>query len=723
MWAPSMTLNVRFGLIRQALGMLLIAVLLIAGLPLGYSHRLLSRDRGAPQAHPATPLLPVSFIPNAGQADPAARFVADRGAYGLAFRADGVDVRFPGSPAAQPDLRLRFLDAQRAPLMEGLDVQPGLINYFRGEDPAAWQAGLPTYAGLAYGNLYPGIDLIYRRAASALKSEFVVAAGADPSRIALRYEGAQRVEVAADGALIIVSAAGGLRETAPLAYQEIDGDRVPVAAAFAVAADGVVRFRLGAYDPAHALVIDPTLVYSTYLGGSDGDPFREYVSDIAVDAAGNMLVTGFTPASDFPTVNPVQTNQPGFDAFVAKISADGQTLLYATYLGGAGQDEGNGIAVDAAGAAYVVGETGSSDFPTLNPFQGDQGGADAWVAKLSPAGQLVYATYLGGLAIDSGHDIAVDGQGHVVVTGMTASTGFPTQNPLMGPQFALNGASSDAFVAKLSSGGQALVFSTYLGGNSDENLDGHGSIAVDTAGNMFVVGTTRSQNFPTVNARQNTFGGGTTDAFVTRINAAGTAMDFSTFLGGSSTEEGHGVALDSQGNAYVAGETGSSNFPTASPLQPAYGGFITDAFVAKFTANGAAVYATFLGGNNSDTANAVAVNSAGEAYVTGCTASNNFPIVSPIKPVGGIIGCAAFVSRVSADGSHLRYSTLLGGGEGHGIVWARGYAYVGGEAGPTFLLERPLKATPTGRGEAFVSQIDDLDYLYLPMLTRNQIIN
>jgi hypothetical protein len=714
-----MTSNARFELIRQALGMLLIALLLIAGLPLGYRHGPLSRDRATQHAQPAAPLLPVSFIPNAGQADPAARFVADRGAYGLAFRSDGVDVHFAGSATAQADLRLRFRDAQLAPLMEGLDVQPGMINYLRGEHPAAWQAGLHTYAALAYRNLYPGIDLIYRREASALKSEFVVAAGADPSRIALRYDGAQRVEVTADGALIVASAAGQLHETAPVAYQEINGRLVPVAAAFAVATDGVVHFRLGAYDPTHGLIIDPTLIYSTYLGGSDGDPFREYVNDIAVDGEGNMLVTGMTPASDFRTVNPIQTNQPGIDAFVAKISADGQTLLYATYLGGTGQDEGNGIAVDPAGAAYVVGETGSSDFPTLNPFQGDQGGNDAWVVKLSPAGQLVYATYLGGLNIDSGHDIAVDGQGRVHVTGMTASTTFPTQNPLMGPQFALNGASSDAFVAKLSSGGQALVFSTYLGGNSNENLDGPGSIAVDAAGNIIVVGTTRSQNFPAVNARQNTFGGGTTDAFITRINAAGSAMDFSTFLGGSSTEEGHGVALDPQGNAYVTGETGSSNFPTANPLQPVYGGFISDAFIAKFTANGAAVYATFLGGNNSDRANAVAVNSAGEAYVTGCTGSSDFPIVSPIEHMNGIIGCAAFVSRISADGSRLRYSTLLGAGEGHGIVWALGYAYVGGEAGPAFLLERPFKAAPTGLGEAFVSQIDDLDYLYLPMLIRD----
>ena len=713
-------LNWLQGPLQPAVWVLTIVALLVAMLPASLTSALRPGIM-APQNLPAAAApLPLSFLRNAGQAGPAVRFLVQAGAYALAFRADGVDVRFAGSPQGEADLRLRFVAAEPAPVVEGLDAGQGVVSYLRGDDPAAWQTGLPTYAGLAYRSLYPGVDLVYRRDGHRLKSEFIVAAGADPGRIALRYEGAQRVEVAADGALVVTAAAGSLREAAPVAYQEIGGRRVPVAAAFVVADDGTARFRLGAYDPAYALVIDPTLVYSTFLGGSDGDPWREYVNDIAVDAAGNMFVTGMTPATDFPTVNPIQTNQPGFDAFVAKISADGQTLLYATYLGGAGADEGYGIAVDANGAAYVVGETASGDFPTLNPFQGDQGVTDAWVAKLSPAGQLVYATYLGGANIDRGDDIAVDAQGRAYVTGVTASTGFPTQNPLMGPQFALNGASSDAFVTVLRADGQALVFSTYLGGGNDEGIDGRGSIAVDSAGNMVVVGATRSQNFPTANAQQSTYGGGTTDAFVARINAAGTALTFATYLGGSAGEEGHAVAVDGQGNVYVTGETGSSDFPTLNPLQPAYGGFISDAFVAKFAANGAAVYATFLGGSNSDRGNGIAVNAAGEAYVTGCTGSGNFPIVNPLQPISGIIGCAAFVSRLSSDGSSLRYSTLLGGGEGFGIAWARGYAYVGGEAGPRFLLERPLKppSAPTGRGEAFVSQIDDLDYVYLPMITR-----
>lgn len=695
--------------------MLVLATVVTAGL----GHRLLVEEV-LPSAAPARlPLLSLRFTPNGGQADPIARFLAQTGSYALAFRPDGVDVRFVGSAQQEANLRLRFVSAQPSPVVEGLDAQPGMVNYLHGNDPADWRIGLPTYASLAYRGLYPGVDLIYHSVGGVLKSEFIVAAGADPDRIALRYQGAQRVEVAADGALVVTSTAGALREAAPVAYQEIDGRRVSVAAAFTVADDGTVRFRLEAYDPTHALVIDPTLVYSTFLGGSDGNPFREYVNDIAVDAAGNMLVTGMTPATDFPTVNSIQTDQSGFDAFVAKISADGQTLLYATYLGGAGSDEGVGIAVDSSGAAYVVGETASADFPTLNPFQGDQGGSDAWVAKLSPNGQLVYATYLGGANIDRGDAIAVDVQGRAYVTGMTASTAFPTQNPLMGPQFALNGASSDAFVTVLSADGQSLVFSTYLGGNNNEGIEGRGGIAIDGAGNMLVVGTTRSQNFPTANARQNTFGGGTTDAFVARINAAGTALDFATYLGGSAGEEGHGVAVDGQGNVYVAGETGSSDFPTLNPLQPAHGGFISDAFVAKFMANGAVLYATYLGGSNSDRANSIAVNAVGEAYVAGCTGSGNFPIINPLQRFPSIIGCAAFVSRLSSDGSTLRYSTLLGGGEGFGIAWSQGSAYVGGEAGPHFLLERPLKATPAGQGEAFVSQIDDLDYSFLPMISHH----
>lgn len=699
--------------------LLVLTLLLAASLPLGQNWTRPADFPARTDSSSGAALLPVRFTPNAGRTDPSVRFLAQAGAYALAFRAGGVDAYFAGSVERAADLRLRFVGAQPAPTIEGLDLQPGVVSHLHGNDPMAWHTGLPTYASLAYRGLYPGIDLVYRSAGRNLKSEFIVAAGADPGRIALRYEGAQRVEVAPDGALSVVAASGELREAAPVASQEIGGRHVSVAAAWVVTTDGRVRFRLGAYDPMHPLVIDPTLVYSTYLGGSDGDPWREYVNDIAVDKDGNMFVTGFTPATDFPTANPVQTDQPGFDAFVAKISADGQTLLYASYLGGAGQDEGNGIAVDANGTAYLVGDTASADFPTLHPYQGDQAGRDAWVAKLSPAGQLIYATYLGAANVDAGHDIAVDDQGHAFVTGVTGSLGFPTQNPLMGPKFAFNGASTDAFVTEFSADGQTLLFSTYLGGTNTENNEGRGGIDVDGDGSILVAGTTRSQNFPVANAYQNAFGGGTTDAFLTRINAAGSALDFSTYLGGSGTEEGRGVAADRQGNVYMAGETGSSDFPTANPLQPDYGGFISDAFVAKFTSNGGVVYATYLGGSNSDAGNAIAVNDAGEAYVTGCASSGDFPIVYPLQPISGIIGCAVFVTRLSSNGATLRYSTLLGGGEGRSVAWSRGYAYVGGEAGPRFLLKRPSKATPQGRGEAFVSQIDDLNYLYLPMLAHH----
>lgn len=233
---------------------------------------------------------------------------------------------------------------------------------------------------------------------------------------------------------------------------------------------------------------------------------------------------------------------------------------------------------------------------------------------------------------------------------------------------------------------------------------------------MLVTGMTPAADFPMVNPIQNNQPG--FDAFVAKISADGQTLLYATYLGGAGSDEGAGIVTDAGGAAYMVGETGSNDFPTVNPLQPAYGGFISDAFVARFTASGAAVYATYLGGANSDRGNAVAANSDGEAYVTGCTASNNFPIVNPLRTFSGIIGCAVFVSRLDNDGAALRYSTLLGGGEDNGIAWARGYAYVGGEAGNALLIERPLKATPMGRGEAFVSQINDRDYIYLPMLSR-----
>jgi hypothetical protein len=315
------------------------------------------------------------------------------------------------------------------------------------------------------------------------------------------------------------------------------------------------------------------LVYSTYLGGSSYD----FGSAIAVDTSGDAYVTGYTYSTDFPTMNPLQPNSGGgtVDAFVTEISAGGSALVYSTYLGGSGEDQGSGITVDSSGNAYVTGNTDSTNFPTMNPLQSANGGdTDAFVAKIKPSGSaLVYSTYLGGRGVDQGSGIAVDSSGDAYITGATASTDFPTMNPFQ-PQ---NANAIDAFVTEINAAGSALVYSTYLGGKRDDL--GY-AIALDNAGNAYVTGLTSSVTFPTVNPLQPANGGGSEDGFVTEINAGGSALIFSTYLGGSGDDVGYGIAVDSSGNTYVTGFTSSTDFPTMNPLQPANGGG-SNAFVTK----------------------------------------------------------------------------------------------------------------------------------------------
>ena len=407
-----------------------------------------------------------------------------------------------------------------------------------------------------------------------------------------------------------------------------------------------------------------TPAYSTYLGGSGDD----WAYAIAVDAAGAAYVAGGTSSSNFPTANAYQASSGGGgDAFVTKLNAYGGagpvTLAYSTYLGGRRDtDEAHAIAVDAAGAAYVVGDTNSTDFPTANPYQASYRGGiwqDAFVTKLNAYGgsglvTLAYSTYLGGYLNDSAVAIAVDATGAAYVAGWTNSTNFPTVNPYQ----ASNGGGiyGDAFVTKLNAyGGSGLVtlaYSTYLGGNGD---DAANAIAVDAAGAAYVAGYTESSNFPTANAYGNA--GGYGDAFVTKLNAYGGAgpvtLAYSTYLGGSDNDEARAIAVDSAGAVYVAGDTHSSNFPTVNPCQAPSGGY--DAFVSKLNAYGGnsqvtLAYSTYLGGSRDDWALAVAVDSAGAAYVAGSADSTNFPTVNAYR-ASSRGSSDAFVAKVGFGGA------------------------------------------------------------------------
>jgi archaellum component FlaF (FlaF/FlaG flagellin family) len=648
--------------------------------------------------------LPLAFEANQGQSDPQVKFLSRGAGYSLFLTSTDAVLTLrqtaeqkadvPGAKAPSPPdkasresksavLRMKLVGSNPKTEVNGQGELPGKSNYFIGNDPKKWHTNVRQFSKLHYENVYPGVDLVYYGRQRELEYDFVLQPGASPQAIRLGIEGAKRLRLVR-GDLVMTSAAGDVHLRSPHIYQEAHGVRRDVRGGYVIKGKGEVGFEVAAYDRRRVLVIDPVLAYSTYLGGSlpNNDNGYSFGYGIAVDGVGNAYVTGETDFTDFPTVNPIQpTNHGGgYDnAFVTKFNSDGTALVYSTYLGGSNANtDCYGIAVDTGGNAYVTGGTSSTDFPIANAIQStNHGGSDAIVTKINAAGNaLVYSTYLGGSADDTGKGIAVDTGGNVYVTGGTSSTDFPIANAIQSK----NHGGSDAFVTKLNAGGIALVYSTYLGGNSDDYGSG---VAVDSTGRAYITGQTSSTNFPTKNAIQPAYGGGEDDAFVTKINAAGTGFVYSTYLGGSGLDAWGpvGIAVDTGGNAYVTGLTESPDFPTANAIQPTLNG-TNDAYVTKINANGSAlVYSTFLGGSSGDNGSAIAVDAAGDAYVTGDTGSSDFPTKNAIQPTrNGDVD--VFVTKFNADGSALVYSTYLGGSygaEGFGVALdAAGSAYLTG---------------------------------------------
>jgi hypothetical protein len=563
-------------------------------------------------------------------------------------------------------VQMSFIDADPSVTIREGETAQGKVSYFLGNDPAQWRTDLPTYTGITYESLYPGINLHYAADNSHLKGTYVVAAQADPGQITWRYSGANSPSVDSAGNLTLQlnsvpnGQSSALIESAPIAWQEIGGNRVPVDARYVLASNGAISFALGAYDRTQPLTIDPTLTYSTYLGGN----FAEYGFGIAADDAGNFYITGMTNSSNFPTVNPYQATNHGIDdVIVAKFNPAGQPI-YITYLGGSHVEWGLDITVDADGNAYLTGFTASTNFPVANAYQPTNGGIyDAFVTKLNPTGSaLVFSTYLGGDDTENSHGsglqsgaIALDANRNVYVTGYTNSTNFPVLNAIQPNLVNID----DGFITKFNPAGSAIIWSTYLGGVRNDQPKG---IAVDTSGNVVIAGLTTSDNYPTVNAYQSSLLG-TYDAFVSKINAAGSALVYSTYFGGNDYEYvdmALDVAVDPTGNAYITGFTGSWDFPIAGlAFQPTYNGGV-DAFVSKFTPIGGLSYSTFLGGNWSDDASSIAVNSAGEAFVFGSTQSPNFPTMNPLfTQLRGSED--AFVTHLNATASGVIFSTYFGG--------------------------------------------------------------
>jgi hypothetical protein len=630
--------------------------------------------------------MPLSFTENQGQLPENVSFYVQGSDKTLYFTPQGVTFSLTGTTADKETTRrwvvkLDFIGANPAVRARGQDKQETVISYFKGR-PEDWKTNLPTYGQVVYPDLWPGIDLIYSGSVNKLKYEFVVKPGADPNQIRLAYRGATAVWVKETGQLVVTTPLASFGDAQPYAYQDMGGQIVEVPMAYALngKTSGNVfeyGFDIGNYDPAKPLILDPALlVYCGYIGGTGYDDGFA----IAVDASGNAYVTGGTSSTEasFPeVVGPDLTYNGGGDVFVAKVNTNGTGLVYCGYIGGNDGDCGYGIAVDALGNAYVTGQVKSTQasFPVVNgPDLTYNGGEmDAFVAKVNSSGTaLSYCGYIGGTDLDWGYGIAVDPSGNAYVTGFTKSTeaSFPVT---VGPDLSFNGGTEDAFVAKVNASGTALSYCGYIGGTGVDRGEG---IAVDASGYACVTGYTASTeaSFPEIVGPDLTQNGGY-DAFVAKVNANGANLVYCGFIGGSYDDYGEGIAVDILGNAYVTGDVNSTeaSFPVVVGPDLTYNGS-TDAFVAKVNAGGTGLlYCGYIGGNNGEIGEDIAVDHCGNAYVTGFTSSTeaSFPVVNgPDTTYNGGTN-DAFVAKVKMDGTALAYCGYIGGNDndnGYGIA-------------------------------------------------------
>jgi hypothetical protein len=638
--------------------------------------------------------LPIAFEPNRGN------FLAHGSGYSLSATSRGAVLALP-----KVAVRLQLVGGTTARTV-GVDRLPGTVNYLTGNDPSHWRTGIPTYAGVQQRNVYPGIDLAYHGKQGRLEYDFLLAPGADPSAIGVRFAGAKRT-ILDRGELVLSLPGGVLRQPKPIAYQQVGGKRKPVDVGYVLQGPNRVGLRVAAYDRARPLVIDPALVYSTFIGGSNS----ESGWGIAVDGGGNAYVAGTTREStDLPTTpGAFDTSADGFyDAFITKLNATGTALVYSTYLGGSGNDNGFALALDAADNAYVTGDTNSTDFPTTpGAFEtSPNGNRDAFVTKLNATGSaLVYSTYLGGDGDDEGRGITVDAAGSAYVTGDGGGAAFPTT---LGA-FDTTPDSNDGFVTKLDPAGSTLVYSTFLGGSES---DGGSGIAVDATGSAYVIGSTQSADFPTTVGAHDTSLGGGTDEFVTKFDPTGSSLAYSTYLGGSGEDDGRGIAVDGTGNAHVIGLSLSTDYPTTAGAFDTTPNGDFDAVVSDLNATGSALlYSTYLGGSAGDDGNAIALDATGNAYLTGRTMSADFPTTAGAydTTLGG--DADVWVGKLDPTGATLAYSTYLGSTgyeDGRGIAAdAANAAYVTGEADDTtFPTTAGAFDTTNNGGDAFVSKLD-----------------
>ena len=674
---------------------------------------------------------PLGFEQNQGQFDAATRFAARGANYGIYLDDSDLTLAFRrkddhGAAA----LRMSVVGARRASSrLVASDPLPGVIRHYRGAEAAPDRVAVETqsYARVTRTNVLDGVDLVYYGNQRRLEYDFVVAPGKDPHAIRVQFDGARSVEVEAGTGDLLLHVDGGdpVRQHKPVTYQVIDGTRHEIESRYVIDADARIGFEIGAYDAAQPLVIDPVLTYSTYFGNGS----EELITDIALDAAGNIFLTGITTDSaQFPVVNAQWPIKPGnVDGFVTKFNPAGTAIVYSTFLGGAQNDNQTEhyarIAVDQWGGAYIVGSTLSANFPISGnaddaTFNGDapSGNADAYYTKLDPSGALVYSTFIGGSKGDYATGVGVDAAGNAYVSGYTASTeaeGFPVTANGYDQTYNNQG---DLFLVKFDVNG-ARTYGTFIGGGGAENTaTAYGGLAVSPTGVAYITSDTWSTNYPVLNAAQPIFGG-QYDAVLTVIdttkaNAAG--LVYSTYLGGPNQENGFSIALGANGQVVIVGEA-EENFTTKNARYPNYGGGLEDAYAAKFdtTQSGPAslLWATYFPGSFRERFDDVAIDGEGNVHLVGLTTSANFPLVAPIRATHYQTSPVAV--KLSGDGQTVLYSTFLGSNTNKNhlmgvAVNADNEAYFGGwtwdaqtnpphESG--FLLRNPFQAN-YGGGDA-----------------------
>ena len=647
---------------------------------------------------------PLVFEPNQGQAPANVKWLARGSRFVVGLTSDGAVLEFrdegnpPASPqslqpltASQPNPRQLGRRTAPPPVKSsavtlrltgsaawnaaGMNLTGGISNYFLGNTAANWHTKIPHYSQVKATGVYKGIDMVFRGDRGDLAYDFVVAPGADPKQIQLRFDGASGMHL--DKGDLVLATPGGteLRHLQPKISQQVGGKQVTVKGGFEVHSDGSAGFTVGTYDPRLPLVIDPTISFVRFLAGSDYDE----ATAVAADPTFNSYVTGYTYSANFPVVGQGNVgHSSGADAFFTKLSPTG-TILSSTYLGGSNDDMGFGVAVDASGV-YLTGQTQSSDFPHYPLQPGLQGDADAFVIKFSLLGDTIfYARLLGGSDWDGGYAIAVDSARSPYIVGTTYSLDFPV-TPAAFQTHAGNPGAGHGFVTKLSPSGGLLVYSTYIASDDADDLSG---VAVDSSGSAIVVGNTSSFTFPFAGYSSQDFALGAFSTTVTKLAPAGDSLIYSTGIGPQSAWA-HGVAVDSAGNAYVVGNSYTGLGTKAAAAQ---------AFVAKVSPVGASLYfKSLVGTNGSSVANAVAVDASGDTWVGGSTSSNDFPGAPPLTPNPS----AGFVSKLDPSGNGPLYTVLLGATvdgvaeftakprivvePAYPTIWAAGMRFTGGTA-------------------------------------------